>query len=271
MNNGICFYEKSKMDLDLGTAITVAVSDSTATDTGSTYTDLMRNRRNDSGWATTGSNDAANTTLTITALDAFDIDTIFLILHNLKAYTLKYWNGSAWTDFSTPVNVSNNSDTTSRHTFTQVSTTSIQLVITGTMVANADKFIAQMVLTQLIGQLTTGMSISNSTTSQVRRVTQMISGKYKVARNLGGFSCTIQKNNMTDDTDLTLLETLYQKPRGFLVWLNGGSSTQFKTLRIGYRPQDLYLMDFKNEYTNQFDKGNYNFGTNINAQLVEIA
>jgi len=45
-------------------------------------------------------------------------------------YTVQYWNGSAFVDFSTPVNVTDNTAPNRTHTFTPVSTTKIRLTVT---------------------------------------------------------------------------------------------------------------------------------------------
>ena len=60
----IIIWERNKIDLT-NPNVVITVTDATADNDGQDFVDLMRNRRNDSGWATTQSNDAANTQLDI--------------------------------------------------------------------------------------------------------------------------------------------------------------------------------------------------------------
>lgn len=266
---GILFFEKSKIDLSLSTTVTITITDATATDTGSDNVDNLRNRKNTDGWATTGSNDAANTQVDIDMGEAHDITDIFLLRNNFDSYTIQYYNGSSYTDFSTAINESGNTEQDQRHSFTSVNCRLIRMIITGTMTADDDKFLSQFVVTNEIGQFTTGFKIDKATASKNRITTESLSGKVWVKRNIGAFSCTLSKNNVINTTDLTIVESLFDYYYGFLVWLCGGSTTQFRTQRIGYRRRDLFLMNVTNEYTPQWDGGFYEHGTNIKIKLVE--
>lgn len=104
---GPLIFEKNKIDLD-APGVVITATDSVATDPGTDFVDLLRNRRNENGWGTGGSSDAGNSTLEIVLQDEVAVTDILLVNMNFKAYTLQYWNGSAYVDFSTPINVSNN-------------------------------------------------------------------------------------------------------------------------------------------------------------------
>lgn len=267
---GILFFEKNKIDLDLGSRVTITVTDATATDTGQTYVDYLRNRRNDSGWGTTGSNDAANTTLEVDFGELQEIDSILLIEHNLKSYTIQYWDGAAWQDFSTAINVSGNADTTKYHSFDDVETNKIKIVITGTMVTDEDKILAQLVVTQKIQQLTTQPKVSGIDVSRNRRQVKALSGRARIMRSAGAVSFSLEKDAMIDTSDLSALEALHDYYDGFLVWLCGGDSSQFRTERIGWRLKDLYLMAVSSEYSPQWHDGRFKQGTDIRMNLVEV-
>lgn len=268
---GPIFFEKNKIDIDLADTITITVTDAVATDSGQTYTDFLRNRNNVSGWATTGSTDAANTNIVFDFIELVEIDSILLILHNFKAYTLQYWDGAAYQNFSTPIAQTVNTADTTYHTFTAVETTKVKLIITGAMVVNDDKYLRQAIFTKRYGQFATGMRIQKPEHSQARRKIDLLSGKAKITRNLGGFSVKISKDNVISTADLTLVETLFQVGP-HLVWLCGNDeSSQFRTIRKGFRLEDIYLMDLKNEYVPEPDKGFYRHGTNIMLDLVEVA
>jgi hypothetical protein len=137
------------------------------------------------------------------------------------------------------------------------------------MTVDDDKFLAQFIATKSIGQPTTEFKIDRVVRSQERKLNKSISGKGWVRRSTGAFSCDLSKNNVTNDTDLTLIEKLHDYYYGFIIWLNGGDSTQFNNSRIGYRPKDLYLVNIASEYTPQWDEGYYKHGINLKLKLVE--
>lgn len=269
MSQGIFFFEKNKIDLDQ-TDIVITITDNVAIDDGAASVNFLRNRKNDSGWATTESNDSANTQIDISIPSNPEINNILLKQHNLKSYTIQHFDGVNFIDFSTPINVAGNTDVDKRHTFNSIFTTKIRIIITGTMVVDEDKFLAQLIITQSIGQFTRFPIIADPTDSKNRRILQAISGKVKVIRSSGAFSCTLEDNNVVDTADLIIVERLFNTINGFLVWLSGGDTTQFRTQRIGYRKKDIFLMAPINEYKPEWQDGFYQHGTKITINLVEV-
>lgn len=267
---GIMFFEKNKADLDKGSDVTITVTDSVATNNGQSFVDQLRDRKNDTGHATTGSTDAAGTTYEVNTGDAEEVSDIFLLRNNFKAFTLKYWNGSAWTDFSPAVNETTNSQADYRASFTTVTANRFQLQVTATFEVDDDKFLSQFVITKLIGEFTTQPEIAQMRISKNRRTIKALSGKSKVQRSVGSVSCVIRKRNVTDDADLTVVERLHDSIEGFLVWLSGGDTAQFNNERIGYRRQDLFLMNIASEYEPTWEGGHYKHGIPIDMALVEV-
>lgn len=270
MGSAPIFFSRSKMDISLGTALAITITDSVASDNGESFSDLVRNRNNRSGWATTGSTDAANTTFTVTWNDEVSFDNLFLVLMNFKAFTVKYWDGAAYVNFSTAISETNNMTPTKRYTFDEVTTTRIQIIITGTMSTDDDKFMRQLIVCSLYGQFTTQFALDNVVLSQTRKVTQLLSGKSKITRNVGAFQCTFQKKNVSNGSDLTLIEDLYSVVDGFLVWLCGGDESQFRNVRVGYRYEDIFLCDFKTEYNPDWAGGFYMNGIDVKFTILEI-
>lgn len=264
------FFEKNKLDIDQGTNVTCTITDATATDTGSSFVDYMRNRNNRSGWGTVGSNDAANTEQLWELSDEVSIDTLILIGHNFGSYTIQYWNGSTYVDFSTAVSVSGNTQDTTFHYFDAVTTTKIKIIITGTIDADTDKVMKQFIATEKIGQLGSGFKIVNPRSGQERRQIRLLSGRSKITRNIGAFSVRLEKNNVVDQGDVLLFERCLNEVSGFLVWLCGGERQQFRVDAMGYRLEDIYLMDMKNEWEPEFDNGGYQRGLNLKIELVEV-
>lgn len=260
------FYEKNKIDMDVGDRVTITVTDSVATDAGNDFVDYLRNRDNTSGWATTGSTDAANTQLDILFGESHEIDRILLIGINWKTYTIQYWNGSAYVDFSTAISETVNADSEKEHSFTDVETERIRIIITGTMTANDDKVATQIIVTQHIGTLNSEPFLADVEVSKNRRTVEMLSGKKKIQRNVGAHSFVLQKAALTNSADLTVLETLHEYHHGFLVWPCAGTSRS----RVFWRKKDIFLMNLASELRPEFNEGRFGWGMNVSLQFVEV-
>lgn len=262
MGSQIIFFDKNKIDISNQNAVITSTE-------AEEFVDFMRNRNNTSAWVTTGSVDADLTTLIFDFGERRTIDNILLIKHNLKAYTLKYWNGSTYVNFSTPVAETANALATTRHTFDEVETSKIQLIIQGTTVANSDKYIYQFIATTLLGQFEGWPVISNVELDRNRTKIQALSGKTSINENIGGFKCQLAVPNWKITDDIGIVEALYDKNEGFLMWLCGGNEDQFWYKARGYRLEDLYLMKCVNEYSPEFVKGIYISGLELKIKLEE--
>jgi len=263
MSYQIKFFNKSWSDFETPSVVATASE-------GQTYAYLPFNRSNLNAWQTTGSADANNTTYVVDFGTTRSVHSLILLIHNFKAFTVKYWNGTTYVDFSTPIAETANTASSSFYSFTSVDTNKIKITITACMVVDDDKFLFQFIATTLIGQLAGWPIISKHNVSKNRVINQMLSGKSVVFENTGFFSCNLSVERWTSNADLTIVEALYNSTEGFLVSLCGGSETQFKTTRQGYRKQDLFLMKCTNEYSADYYSGIYNSGVNISIDLMEV-
>jgi len=262
MAQQIIFFEKNKADLSKSN-VSITASQ------GSTYVDYMRNRSNRTAWITTGSVDADNTYIEIDFADAVTLTDIILLKHNFKAYTIQYWTGLAYTDFSTAISETSNSDVNKHHNFDSVITTKIKLTITGTMVADDDKYLYQFIATDRIGQLES-WAIVKSKLSRNRQKSTMLSGKMSIREKIGAFSGTASVKIVSSDADLTIIEKLFESNSGFLYWACGGDETQYRTERKGYRMEDIYLVKCVNEWQADWYKGLYQTGMKVDLKLQEV-
>lgn len=270
MSQQIRFFKKNKADLS-NENVAITVSDTVATNNGQDFVDFVRNRNNTSAWVTTGSTDAANTSLVIDFVDIIEIRDIILVGHNFKVFTIQYWNGSAYADFPTPINETVNDEYVS-HFITGTSSTStskIKIIITGAQTVDADKVLRQLIATEQEDQFNGWFQIKKPTIGLNKKRATMLSGKANVVDSIGKFSCTLEVKDLTDDDDLTLLETIFFKRRGSLIWLCGGDEEQFSSIRIGYRKEDIYLVRPINEWTPEFYKSLYSAGIKAVMQLEE--
>jgi len=262
-SNQIIFFERSKSDL-ANVNCSITVTDAVATNTGQTIVDYVRNRSNNSAWLTTGSNDSADT-----ELENSDITDIILIEHNWDAYTIQYWTGSAYADFSTAINESSITTDTNHYNFDSVNTNKIKIIIDSTQVADADKRLSQLIVTDRFGQLTAFPEIKKPTVSLNKKRTKMLSGKSFITESTGYFACDLDVKVLSADADLTIIENIYFARQGILVWICAGDQSQFSSVRIGYRLKDLYLMRPSNEWQPEWYKGLYKSGMKIKMKLVE--
>lgn len=271
MSGQITFFEKNVIDLD-NENVTITVTDSVADENGQDFVNFVRNRNLTSAWLTTGSTDAANTQLDFEWVDQNTISEIILVRHNWKAFTIQYWNGSSFVDFSTPISETVNADSTSIFSFTAVQTDQIRIIITAAQVVDADKQLFQIIVTNkiLTGALNGWPVIRSPRHSTNKIVTPMLSGKRNVIESLGFFSCQLSVESWRDDEDLTLIERIYFGRNPVLLWLSGGVEEQFSTNRIGYRNEDFYLVRPTDDYTPEYLKGLYKSGLKISMKLEEV-
>ena len=96
ISGGIKFFQKNLVDIDFDAAL-VLVS------TGTSYGDYLRNRNNLDKWTSVGSSDIITETIEARFEASTSINRLLLVGHNFKAFTVKYWNGAAWTHFSSVV------------------------------------------------------------------------------------------------------------------------------------------------------------------------
>lgn len=268
MASQILFMEKSKCDLD-NINCTITITDAIASSTGDTIIDFIRNRSNDSSWLTTGSTDAANTELLVDIGDNSTISDIILMQHNWASYTVQYWTGSAYADFTPAISETGTIVDTTHHTFADVNTNRIKIIIGSTQTVDADKQLSQLVITKRFGSLAAWPTIKNPLVSLNKRKSRMLSGKTFVTETTGYFACDLEVKILKSDADLTIVENIFMNRQGLLLWLCGGDQDQFSSIRMGYRLKDLYLVRPTNEWKPEWYKGLYTSGMKINIKLEE--
>jgi hypothetical protein len=268
MGSQIRFFKKNLIDISNVNA-SIIVTDPIASNTGQDFVNYLRNRKNSSAWITTGSTDAANTILDVSLDGTIDVDSILLIKHNFKAYTIQYWTGVAYADFSTPISEASNTNETTFYQFTAVKTEKIKIIINSTMTVDADKIMRQLIITEELGKFNGWPIIRNPKISTNKKKNKMLSGKINLVESIESFSTTLEVKVLSDSDDLDLIETVYQKRVGVLVWINSNDDDQFSSLRLGYRKEDIYLVRPIDEYSPEFFKGIYQSGIKFKMKLEE--
>lgn len=262
-------FRKSFIDIDSDN-VSITVTDAIASDSGQAVVGQLRDRSNKTGWGTTGSTDAASTSLDIDWIDPYEVSHIILVGHNFKSFKLEKWNGSSWVDFSTPVSITNSEDFVTEIEITPESLSRIRLTILGTQVADSDKFLRQIIVTRLIGQFE-GWPLARVLSSTSKTAKKTLSGRNFIREQSGHTEIRLDFSTYGFEADLALLESIFfENFSGVLFWANGGDSEQFRLQLVGYRPQDIFLMKAKSEYEPAFEKKMYRNGINMNVHLVEV-
>ena len=267
-------FKKNYLDLDYS-SVTITITDSVATNNGQNYVDFMRNRNNTSGWMTTGSTDAANTEIDVNIVNTREIDTIILVGFNFKDYTIQKWNGSSFVDFTNPVNITDNTQTTREHAIGTQDVSRFKIVVDSTQTADADKRIAQIIATKKVGtgQFVGWPEFDRPTIDSQKKTTKTLSGKVHLKESVGGFSTRLRFRAWPREasTDLDMLELMYFKEKlGFLFWPSGGDEEQFSSVRKLYKKEDIFLCRCTNEFQLEWYKNIYSSGSNITVDIEEV-
>lgn len=265
-------FQKNFIDIDSDN-VTISVTDSVASDDGSSFLSQLRDRKNNTGWATTGSDDSAGTVLDIDWADAFEASSIILVQHNFKSYTIERWNGSSFEDFATPIAPTSSTDTTTEHEIPTQNLSRIRITINETQETDDDKFLAQLIVTNKVesGQFQGWPIIDGFERSLQRNAKKSLSGKYFIREQVGSFEYDLRFLNWPYDNDLKIAEAVFfSYPQGVLFWPCGGDENQFKYKRIGYRLQDIFLVQPRNEWGPTYTQGIYKNGVNFRLRLVEV-
>lgn len=268
---GVSFFRKNLFDLS-NKGASVLVTDAVAIDDGAAFLNLLRNRNNTSGWSTTGSTDAANTTLNVDLGSQYDIDFIALVKHNFKSYTIEYFDEALeiWRNLTPVIAVTNNTEETTFHTFTKLSIRRFRLIITGTFVADEDKFLRQLIFTTKYGEMVVEPIIVPAFDKN-KNTTKYLSGKRHIRTSPVSFACRIAMNNVVEESDLLLVEELFDYSyEGFLLWICGGTIDQYPSLRYGYRLEDFFLVNLENEYSTEWEDSRYANGMGFDLRMSEI-
>ena len=260
----IGFFRKNWVDYEK--KITVVASE------GNDAAPNILDRSNRTAWGTADSVDANNTTITIDAGDVGLIDSILLLKHNFKSFTVQYWDevGLAWADFSPAINPTTCAVASSFFQVAQVMTSKFQIIIYGTQTANVDKNLCQFIATSKIGFLNQWPAVKKPTISRNLVVVKMLTGKSQILPTVGSYSASVEAPNWVSAADMMVIEDLYGGSEGFLFWPCGGDELQFPSIRQGYRMEDIYLMRCNNAFNPEWDKGLPNNGMKFSIDLVEV-
>ena len=235
-------------------------------------------------WQSSGSSDTIVETIQVTFSQSLTMDRVVLINMNFKTFSVKYWDGSAWVDFTgvfysqdtvVPVgiygssvygglhgyaisgaNIDNNELNTRYFAFDSVSTTSLLITVTKTIIPNAQKFMHELYAGVEIGTFSDDiMCKPNSYSATVRASDSMIITKSNGGRiryeKSDKYRARISLKQVTGSNDTGILDEVFTYGE-LAIWPCGGKNDY--TTR-GMRIQDFYSVVVSDDQESDFDIG----------------
>lgn len=276
VSGGIKFFDRNFAGADLYGSI-MSVS------TGSNTADFILDKNEYTQWLSVGSDDLTTETIVIEFDESQDIDRIFLIGINFKAYELKYWTGAAYASFTNVVGVNGASKSgivetaqtleSAYYEFTEVSTTRVQIEIDTTQTADAEKELNRFIATSELGTLAGYPIVKDVSKSKNIRSSKLLDGRKFITKALEVYEIKIDFRNYPPsyEDDLDLVRTLIERDNSFLIWLCGGrnASNYFNYQFAGFRLQDIKQVQISNIVKDAYNKNYYNGGINTAIIITE--
>lgn len=274
IGGGIKFFNKNKiLEVD-GATIASSVS-------GDILAEYAIDKNPITFWTSIGSSDATTEEL-IVQFTSQTFDRLILQNHNFKGFNVQYWSGAGYSHFAAVVGLdgalSNITETafaddTAYYEFTPVTTTRLRIQCNTTQVANAQKFISQIIFTEELGTLSGYPIIKSPEHSRNERVKTALSGKAIVQKGIDSFGVVLDFDRYPSNNaeDITLMMELFDSEDPFLVWLCGGrrGTTYFRHTARGFRLRDVYQMQATGKFKPEYYKGIYTNPLGLEVKLVE--
>tara|TARA_Y100000296_G_C5096120_1_gene217451 strand:- start:15 stop:788 length:774 start_codon:yes stop_codon:yes gene_type:complete len=169
------------------------------------------------------------------------------ISSNMKAYTIQYWNGSTYVDFSTLISESKGTDGPYHdlHTFNKVSSQKIKIIGSTTSTVNAEKQIFQLRVflhKYTIPTVDGANKIKTEFTNQMSKIENAQGGVSVLRYGNPKLTATIDFNSISIAT-MDFFESLETNHDPLHVLLDGSQNER------AFRPKDLYEVEMVNEKT----------------------
>lgn len=277
INGGVKFFDEI-LNLEADGATVVA-------GTGDATSSNLIDRSPITIWRSVGSDDITTETITITMGAATTVTRIFIIDHNWKQFQIKY---DTATDFSNVFGLDDTtaqssisetafSDNTAYYEFDSVSLTTLEITIDTTQTVDAEKRCNLIIVTTELGTLN-GFPNVRPRLRRNRKSTKMLSGRLNIVEKQNVFNCSIRFRNYPTSladgyqTDVSLMFTLDERNKDFLIWPSGGRrGTPFfnHTIR-GFRLQDVFQVRLNKDLRPKYESGVYVNGVAMTADFVEV-
>ncbi len=231
-------------------------------------------------WKSVGSDDMTEEEIIIDLDSSRLINRLFLTEFNFKEFEVQYWNGSTYVPFTgvigvngtsyTGIDVTNYAFDSAYFEFDSVTTSRIKLTCLTTQVADAEKYLTMLIVTEELGTFR-GFPRVDPKTDLNEIKTKTLGGKVLVSK---GFETVMIKVNFKThpyQEDVTLLEYLFSSTDPFLIYLCGGRTgdAYFKISQKIWNLSDVYNVQATGDLPSEFEKGVYILGVNKNITFEE--
>lgn len=272
ISGGIKFFYKCRGDLDNDIA-------EAAVSSGATTRNNARSRKTYLKWESEGSDDTTTETYELRFGAEQTINRLLLVRNNFKAFSVQYWNGSTWVDFSNVVTKEGtqasitetaNAKTTNYYEFDSVTTEKILVSVDTTQTVDAEKYLYQIIATAEIGTFQ-GYPRYEATHRKRMAEKQGFDGKTSFSVLGESYACSLGFTRYGVEADHLLVQTLWQNDDAFYIYPCGANEGQFRyTSKIGNRLRDIYLVWFNRDLDANYEQNVYALGLNYTVGLLEV-
>lgn len=231
-------------------------------------------------WISNASNDLTTETITISLGNDYAIDRLILADFNFKEFTIKYNNGSSFVDFSNVIGVNGATSAIISETaysydsayyeFDEVTTDEIQIMVTKTQVADAQKELTTFIATKEIGTFE-GFPRIRPDAQRNEQKSLVLSKKYIVQKTYETNRIKMTFKTHPFQNDLDIVENIFDREEPFLVYPCGGriGANYFKVDMKAWGLKDIFNMQLVGRIKNEFEKGVYLLGFNKSLTFEE--
>lgn len=233
-----------------------------------TAAQYLYDRRRNYKLASVGSNDATPEVWVIEFQggNAQTISAIFMDSHNIKSGNVQYWNGSSYVDFSTAISLSGNTDTTNFWTFNAVSTTKVRFTLNTTMIVDAQKYVGEIAIFNLLGVPESQPSsyVIRYRERSFEHTTATAGSVYVYFGKKASIDVTFSDASYND---VSLFETLKNLGEPFYFYPSGGL---YEGVDIGLRIYDIFNVNYVNEFAPNLKSNLLEINQSVALELAEI-
>jgi len=230
---------------------------------GGASVDNLLNSNRETFYRSVGSSDSITEEIEITFSEAKTIDRLFLKDFNGKDFNVMYDLSGVFTHFANVIDINGSqtnitettfSESTYYAEFDQVSTDKIRIQILKTQIADEEKFINQVIVTEEISTLVGFPEIKQVNLDRNLRSKKTVSGKFSIQKSLETFLFNLSFANYPSsdiyNVDIDAALELQDSEDPFLVWLCGGRFGKpfFNYTLPGFRLEDVVQMQIGASY-----------------------
>lgn len=266
ISGGIKFFDKSKCLKKDGASVAVS--------TGSGGDNVLSANRY-VRWDSVGSDDSTTETLTVTFPSSTTFNRLLLVGMNAKDFRVFYDTSTEFSnvvsldDAPGTINIADWDEDTAYFEFDEVTADNIKVELYNTQVADVEKFVEQIIVTSEIGTLEGYPRVRASIDSN-EQVARTQNNKRITQKSFETFDAKLTMS-YTSQSDLTVLNTLFEKLEPFLVWLCGGryGSQYFSAVQKNWRLKDVYQVQASGKKKTDWDSNTYVNAPETNLDLYE--